>query len=137
MKIKVEIIESEFGMGQKVDSIKEFDNFESAERFCTEYNANNNEEKTPEWYMFARIVKTKDLEDVKFIDNFVKKAGRLAIALKKPNGNWYDFGFMLIHTGYKIYMGNLHSFIQDAKMPTDIKEFKSAQEIVDEGWMVD
>jgi hypothetical protein len=54
--VKVNIIESEAGWGQKVDETKEFDTREEAEEFCREYNAKNNEEKTPSWYMYAVIV---------------------------------------------------------------------------------
>jgi hypothetical protein len=56
MKVKVEIIESERGWGQKVDSTKEFPNREKAVEFCEKYNAQNNLPEVPEWYMYARIV---------------------------------------------------------------------------------
>ena len=56
MKVKVEIIESELGWGQKVDSTKEFPNREKAVEFCEKYNAQNNLPEVPEWYMYARIV---------------------------------------------------------------------------------
>lgn len=54
-KVKVLIIESERGWGQKVDEVKEFDTREEAEKFCKEYNSKNNEPTVPDWYMYARI----------------------------------------------------------------------------------
>jgi len=56
MKVKVEIIESERGWGQKVDSVREFPNRKKANAFVEKYNAKNNEPTVPDWYMYARIV---------------------------------------------------------------------------------
>lgn len=53
--IKVEIIESERGWGQKVDETKEFETLEEAESFVKEYNAENKWSSAPDWYMYARI----------------------------------------------------------------------------------
>jgi hypothetical protein len=49
-KVKVEIIESERGWGQRVDEVKEFDTREEAEDFCKKYNASNNLSYVPDWY---------------------------------------------------------------------------------------
>lgn len=54
-KIQVMIIESERGWGQRVDEEKYFDTLEEAEKFCTDYNASNNLDHVPDWYMFAMI----------------------------------------------------------------------------------
>jgi hypothetical protein len=56
MKVKVEIIESERGWGQKVDSTKEFPSRAKAEAFVKKYNAKNDLPEVPDWYMYARIV---------------------------------------------------------------------------------
>ena len=55
-KTKVEIIESERGWGQKVDSLKEFDSLKEAEDFVRKYNSKNTKDTVPDWYMYARIV---------------------------------------------------------------------------------
>lgn len=55
MKIKVQIIESERGWGQKVDSVKTFPSLKKAEAFIKKFNAKNNEAVVPDWYMYARI----------------------------------------------------------------------------------
>lgn len=59
-KVKVLIIESERGWGQKVDEVKEFDTEAEAEQFCRDYNTKFNPplkdgEPTPNWYMYARM----------------------------------------------------------------------------------
>lgn len=56
-KVKVEIIESEKGWGQKIDEIMEFDSKEEAENFCRDYNNKYNppRDTVPEWYMYARL----------------------------------------------------------------------------------
>lgn len=54
-KIKVEIIESERGWGQKVDEVKTFDTLEEAEKFIKKFNAVNNKPTVPDWYMYARL----------------------------------------------------------------------------------
>ena len=53
--VKVNIIESERGWGQKIDSVKHFDTREEAEAFCVEYNKENNKYIVPDWYMYAII----------------------------------------------------------------------------------
>lgn len=55
--IKVFIIESEAGWGQKVDSTLEFSTKEEAEAYCREYNNKHNPimDKTPDWYMYAKM----------------------------------------------------------------------------------
>jgi CO dehydrogenase nickel-insertion accessory protein CooC1 len=59
-EVKVEIIESERGWGQKVDSVKEFKTKAAAEKFIKEFNKTNEEDyakthEVPEWYMYARL----------------------------------------------------------------------------------
>ena len=54
-KVKVVIIESERGWGQRIDEVKEFDTREQAEDFVEEFNADNTEDTVPDWYMYARI----------------------------------------------------------------------------------
>lgn len=54
--VKVQIIESESDWGARVDSVKEFDTVEEAEKFVREYNSKYNPPgPTPSWYMFANI----------------------------------------------------------------------------------
>ena len=53
--IRVAIIESERGWGQKVDEVKYFHSIEEAEKFVREFNAVNDAGAVPEWYMYAEI----------------------------------------------------------------------------------
>jgi hypothetical protein len=53
--VKVYIIESERGWGQKVDEVKEFPTREEAEKFVREYNSQNTEPTVPDWYMYAQV----------------------------------------------------------------------------------
>ena len=53
--IKVNIWEYEKGWGSKIDETKEFDSREEAVAFCEDFNKDNNEPVTPDWYMVARI----------------------------------------------------------------------------------
>ena len=53
--ILVDIIESERGWGQKIDSTKKFPNMAKAEAFCKEFNKHNDKDVVPDWYMVARI----------------------------------------------------------------------------------
>lgn len=55
--VLVDIIESERGWGQKVDSTKSFPNMEKAEAFCKDFNKGNTQTVTPDWYMVAMIRK--------------------------------------------------------------------------------
>lgn len=56
MKTTVAIIESEAGWGQKVDELIDFDTYEEAENFVSEYNTKYNSKKqVPGWYMMAQI----------------------------------------------------------------------------------
>jgi hypothetical protein len=55
-KVKVELIECEAGWGQRVDEVLEFNSKQAAREYCDEFNEKNDELKTPEWYMYARIV---------------------------------------------------------------------------------
>ena len=49
----VNIIESELGWGQKVVEVKSFETEEEANKFVTEFNAENNKDYVPSWYMYA------------------------------------------------------------------------------------
>ena len=55
--VKVDIVESEAGWGQRVDETLEFDSLEEAEAFCRRYNSKHcpPSDRTPEWYMYARV----------------------------------------------------------------------------------
>ncbi len=55
-KIKVEIIESERGWGQRVDEVKYFSNKDEATKFCNDYNKENDKSIVPDWYMYAIII---------------------------------------------------------------------------------
>jgi hypothetical protein len=55
MTVRVLIIESERGWGQKIDEVKEFPTREKALAFCKEYNKSNDQVHVPDWYMVARI----------------------------------------------------------------------------------
>jgi len=57
MSVKVQIIESEAGWGQRVDEVKTFPTREAAEKWAREYNRKHNPPKdtTPDWYMYARV----------------------------------------------------------------------------------
>jgi hypothetical protein len=57
MPVKVLIIESELGWGQRIDQTMEFPTRKKAEKFCREYNDKYNprQELVPNWYMFAKI----------------------------------------------------------------------------------
>lgn len=50
---KVTIIESERGWGQRVDEVKEFKTYEDAKKFQIEFNAQNDKDYVPDWYMVA------------------------------------------------------------------------------------
>lgn len=50
---RVDIIESERGMGQKIDDVKFFDDEKEALDFVVEYNKDNNLSYVPDWYMRA------------------------------------------------------------------------------------
>ena len=54
-KVKVEVIESERGWGQKVDEVLEFDTLEEANDYIKKFNSGNNLPVTPDWYMYARL----------------------------------------------------------------------------------
>ena len=50
---RVEVRESDRFMGQKTDHVREFYNQVLADWFVEDYNKDNNEPVTPEWYMVA------------------------------------------------------------------------------------
>lgn len=52
-KVKVFIVESERGWGQRVDETKYFDTIAEAKRFIAKHNASNNLPVVPDWYMYA------------------------------------------------------------------------------------
>lgn len=62
VEVKVEIIESERGWGQKVDEVKVFKGktkgqaLDKAEKFVKKFNSKNTETEVPDWYMYARVV---------------------------------------------------------------------------------
>lgn len=58
--IKVEIVESEHGWGQRIDSTEEFKTQEEVDAFIKEFNAKNNKDTVPDWYMYARQVGPRD-----------------------------------------------------------------------------
>jgi len=49
----VTIIESERGWGQRVDEVKEFEEYDEAENFVEEFNSHNTASSAPDWYMKA------------------------------------------------------------------------------------
>lgn len=51
---KVTIIESERGWGQRVDEVKEFKSYEEAKKYQIDFNAQNDKDYVPDWYMYAR-----------------------------------------------------------------------------------
>lgn len=53
--VKVNIIESERGWGSRIDEVKEFETMQQAVEFIRKYNASNNLEEVPDWYMYARL----------------------------------------------------------------------------------
>lgn len=55
MTVKVVIIESERGWGQKVDEVKTFNTRKEAVDFVNEFNKGNNLPYVPDWYMYAEI----------------------------------------------------------------------------------
>lgn len=56
MKVKVAIIESERGWGQRIDEVREFDTRAEAAAFVVDFNAENNKPEVPDWYMYAHII---------------------------------------------------------------------------------
>lgn len=54
--VKVYIMESERGWGQRVDETLEFSDQEAAQKYCDDYNRKYNTADTvPDWYMYARL----------------------------------------------------------------------------------
>lgn len=54
MRFRVDIIESERGWGQKVDEQRFFDDANLAYEFVEQFNAKNNLDHVPNWYMYAQ-----------------------------------------------------------------------------------
>lgn len=50
----VDLIESERGWGQKIEETKYFYTEEEARRFERDFNAQNDEDYAPDWYIFAQ-----------------------------------------------------------------------------------
>ena len=50
----VTIIESEAGWGQRVDEVKEFDEYDDALKFKEKFNEKNTLDTVPSWYMYAQ-----------------------------------------------------------------------------------
>jgi hypothetical protein len=53
LAIKIPIIESERGWGERIDDYMVCKTMEDAKSFIDEFNSKNTEEKTPDWYMYA------------------------------------------------------------------------------------
>lgn len=53
--VRVLIIESERGWGQRIDEVREFKSLLQAKRFVKRFNKKNDESTVPDWYMYARI----------------------------------------------------------------------------------
>ena len=55
--VKVYIIESEAGWGQKIEEEMDFPTQLEAEQFCKDYNTKYNPpmDEAPDWYMFAKV----------------------------------------------------------------------------------
>lgn len=53
VKYRVDIIESERGWGQKVEDRKYFDELADAEKYVNDFNADNDKDYVPDWYMRA------------------------------------------------------------------------------------
>jgi hypothetical protein len=53
-KYQVTIWEYERGWGSSRDEIKHFDTEAEAKKFCDDYNAQNNLDEVPDWYMTAQ-----------------------------------------------------------------------------------
>jgi len=63
--VKVYIIESERGWGQRVDEVKQFPSHKKAEVFVHSYNKKYNPPRTqvPDWYMYAVIERNKEAQN--------------------------------------------------------------------------
>ena len=56
--VKVIIMESEIGWGQRVDEVKTFTGetaSQDAEDYVTKFNSKNDKDVVPDWYMYAYI----------------------------------------------------------------------------------
>lgn len=53
MKFKVNIWESERGWGTRLDETKVFDSADEAYKFVENFNAENDKDTVPDWYMYA------------------------------------------------------------------------------------
>ncbi len=53
--MRVDIIESERGWGQKIDDTLYFDEEKDAKEFVKLYNQDNDKPEVPDWYMYAKI----------------------------------------------------------------------------------
>lgn len=50
---KLYIVESERGWGQRVDEVMKFNTYDEADKYKKEFNAKNNLDYVPDWYMYA------------------------------------------------------------------------------------
>lgn len=67
LAIKIPVIESERGWGSKIDDYMVCLSNEDAKNFCKEFNAENTEKSTPDWYMRADFEpKPHDLNQAQF-----------------------------------------------------------------------
>lgn len=65
--VKVPVIESERGWGNKIDDWMVCQSDEMANAFIKEFNSKNNENTTPDWYMYAdNVIVPHDLSDEQY-----------------------------------------------------------------------
>lgn len=55
----VYLIESERGWGQRVDETLEFEDYDTALDYVKKFNAKNNLDRVPDWYMYATAPEKK------------------------------------------------------------------------------
>lgn len=53
---RVNVVEYDIWAGSKIDSVKYFDDELEAIAWCTRYNAINDDDRAPDWYMQAEFV---------------------------------------------------------------------------------
>ena len=58
----VHLLEFEAGWGSRVDEVLDFDDYDKAEDYIEQFNSKNKELQTPDWYMVAEYVGTKQVE---------------------------------------------------------------------------
>jgi hypothetical protein len=63
-KFQVALWEYERGWGSKLDEVKSFDTYEEAELYRMAFNAQNDEDEVPDWYMIAERHNYKQTENI-------------------------------------------------------------------------